>query len=97
MAYFRRTWPSVKITPKLHMLEDHVVDFIAKWGAGLGYYGEQGGESLHAQFNVLNKTYSAVKNNKCRLEYILKEHYCRVNPEAKALEPVVKKRKIKSL
>ena len=34
------------------MLEDHVTDFVRKWGLGLGVYGEQGGESIHAEFNT---------------------------------------------
>ena len=51
MCFFREKWPHVKITPKLHMVEQHVVDFIAKWGAAFGYYGEQ------VESNILfNKT-----------------------------------------
>ena len=94
MWFFRGNWPHVKITPKLHMVEQHVVDFIAKWGAAFGYYGEQGAESLHNEFNKLNRTYCSIKPNTKRLEYILKEHHRRVNPEAKAIQPKTKKRKI---
>ena len=54
MGYLRNTWPKVSITPKLHMLEDHVVEFIKRWGKGLGTYGEQGGESIHPTFNRYN-------------------------------------------
>lgn len=36
------------ITPKLHMLEDHVIPFLTKWGVGLGFLGEHGAESIHA-------------------------------------------------
>ena len=49
MCFFRENWPDVKITPKLHIVEKHVVDFIAKWEAALGYYGEEGAESLWVQ------------------------------------------------
>ena len=93
MRFFRENWPHVKITPKLHMLEQHV-DFIAKWGAAFGYYGEQGAESLHNEFNKLNQTYCSIKPNTKWLEYILKEHHRQVNPEAKAIQPKTKKRKI---
>ena len=93
MCFFRENWPHVKITPKLHMVEQHVVDFIAKWGAAFGYYGEQGAESLHNEFNKLNRTYCSIKPNTKRLEYILKEHHRRGNPEAKAIQPKTKKRK----
>ena len=93
MRYFRANWPDVKVTPKMHMLEKHTVDFLAKWGAGFGYYGEQGGESLHKEFNELNRTYSVVPSSKSRMEYILHEHHRRGNPEARALQPEKKKRK----
>ena len=38
----------VGITPKLHMLEDHVIPFIEQWGYGLAYFGEQGFEKMHS-------------------------------------------------
>ena len=42
MAHWRKTWPSETVTPKMHILEEHVVPFIRKWKLGLGFYGEQG-------------------------------------------------------
>ena len=72
MGYLRLHWPDVNIPPKLHMLEDHVADFIRKWGVGLGFYGEQGGESLHNELNKLYKTYCGMKPNSRRLLSILK-------------------------
>ena len=30
MSYLRTTWPETRITPKLHMLEDHVVPFFSR-------------------------------------------------------------------
>ena len=47
MAYYRTSFSdlSVSITPKLHMLEEHVVPWMKQWGFGLGFMGEQGGES----------------------------------------------------
>ncbi len=38
-----------RITPKLHMLEDHTVAWIQKWGVGVGFHSEQGAESIHMQ------------------------------------------------
>ena len=35
MQYYRKNVPSESITPKLHMLQDHVVDFVKQWGLGL--------------------------------------------------------------
>ena len=40
--YWRKTWPNETVTPKMHLLESHMVDFIKKWKVGLGFYGEQG-------------------------------------------------------
>ena len=35
-CFFRGNWPHVKITLKLHAIEKHVIDFIAKWGVAFG-------------------------------------------------------------
>ena len=51
MEYYRTEWPNGSIPPKLHMLEDHATDFVEKWKTGFGMYGEQGGESIHNEFN----------------------------------------------
>ncbi len=50
---YRDTFPNATITPKLHMLEDHTIPFLKKWGVGLGFLGERGAESIHARFNTL--------------------------------------------
>ena len=42
MRYWRANWPNESIPPKIHFLEDHIVEFIKKWKVGLGFYGEQG-------------------------------------------------------
>lgn len=51
MDCLRTNWPKESIPLKLHMLEDHAVQFIKKcvWGGGLVLVsGEQGGgESVH--------------------------------------------------
>ena len=61
MEYYRTEWPNGTIPPKLHMLEDHATDFVEKlefcWKTGFGMYGEQGGESIHNEFNQLKITY----------------------------------------
>ena len=94
MEYFRTTFPSQSVTPKLHMLEDHVVDFINKWKFGLGMYGEQGGESIHPEFNRLKKTYASVRPNTARVKVMLEQHHLTVKPLAKSMTPQIKKRKI---
>ena len=85
MRYLRATWPTVSIPPKLHLLEDHALDFIRECGVGFGFYGEQGGESIHAEFNRLYITYCGMKPKILRVLNMLKEHHRRVYPLAKAL------------
>ena len=51
LAFYREAFPGATITPKLHMLEDHVVPWLEKWLVGFGLMGEQGAESVHASFN----------------------------------------------
>lgn len=60
LAYYRLTFPNSSVTPKLHMVEDHIVPFIQQWGIGIGMLGEQGAESIHARFNQLERTYNII-------------------------------------
>ena len=42
MSHWRTNWPLETVTPKMHILEEHLVPFIQKWKLGCGFYGEQG-------------------------------------------------------
>ena len=75
------------------MLEDHVVDFVGKWNAGLGFYGEQGGESIHKEFNRMRDRYANIRNPVDRLKYVMNQHLLTAFPRAQELKPEVKKRK----
>ena len=86
MEYYRTEWPNGSIPPKLHMLEDHATDFVEKWKTGFGIYGEQGGESIHNEFNQLKITYCPMQPASRRLESMLQEHYRRIHPESKAVK-----------
>ena len=44
IKFFRNKFAEVSITPKQHILEEHCVDWIARWGFGMAFHGEQGGE-----------------------------------------------------
>ena len=94
MKYYRETFEDESITPKMHMLEDHVLDFITKWRIGLGMYAEQGGESIHTVFNELRKTYSCMPSAGERLKSMLEQHHMKVRPEARSMIPSPKKRKL---
>ena len=96
MSYYRDNWPSESITPKLHMLEKHVVPFIKKWRYAMGLYGEQGGEGIHPEFNNLTRIYCRMRSSTQRVECMIKEHGIRTHPLANKLRPVVRKRKFKN-
>lgn len=53
MELFRSKFPSATIPPKMHMLEDHTMDWVRARNVGFGLLGEQGAESIHARFNSL--------------------------------------------
>ncbi len=48
---------------------------------GLGMFGEQGAESIHALFNQPNRTYANMKNGVQRLESVMAEHFRQVCPD----------------
>ena len=39
-----------------------MIPFIRRWAAGCGFFGEQGGESIHAKFNTLKRNYANIQN-----------------------------------
>ena len=69
------------ITPKLHLLEDHVCRFLREWGFGFRLYGEQGMECLHNTMNQLVKPFKSMGDDLDRVTSIMGEHYARVNPK----------------
>lgn len=96
LAFYREAFPGATITPKLHMLEDHVVPFLRQWKIGLGFLGEQGAESIHARFNSIRRNYSSMPNSVQQLECILKEHFNQVCPDNVVRLPQPRKRAKKS-
>ncbi len=81
-----------RVTPKLHMLEDHIVPWIRRWGVGVGFHSEQGAESIHTHFNTLQRIYASTRNPTQRLERVMKEHYLKNCPENRARIPTIKRR-----
>lgn len=80
------------ITPKLHLLEAHVVPSIRRFGVGLGMLGEQGGESIHAEFNLLSTTFDSVVREVDRLKMVVKQHCLSTLPQQLAKVPAVSHR-----
>ena len=85
MGFLRLEFPQIHVSPKLHMLEDHLIPFIWKWGAPCGFYGEQGGESIHKTINSMKHNYSNVKNNVEPLTYVMHNHLAATNPNQRGL------------
>ena len=93
MQFWRNNWPKSNIGPKLYMLEDHVVNFIRRWGVCIGLYSEQGGEGIHHEFNKMKSRYDNIKNPVDRLRYIMSQHLLTACPDAQSIKPMQKKRK----
>ena len=92
LQHYRTTFPTATITPKLHMMEDHVVDFVGEWGVGIGMLGEQGAESIHTIFNQLARTYANITNGVERLKSMVTEHNRQICPQNR-LQPAAKRKK----
>ena len=58
---FGHNFPKGTIPIKMHMVEDHAVQWARSTHVGFGILGEQGAESIHAKFNNLARAYSAIK------------------------------------
>ena len=93
MSYVRQEFPTCSITPKLHMLEDHMIPFIKRWRTGAGIYGEQGIESLHNEFNKLDPRFASLKPAEYKLKQILGNHVTGRNEIFQKLAIYPKKRK----
>ena len=90
MALYRDSFPSATVTPKLHLLEDHVVPFVRRFNVGFGFLGEQGAESIHAPFNQILLAHSGTKNPVSKLVNILMEHLTQVCPDNVIKQPAPK-------
>ena len=93
MAYYRSTFPEATVTPKMHIMEDHITQFLQMWRVGFGFHGEQGAESLHALIRRISRSYGSIQNRVDRLKSVIKEHHLQVSPLLVAQEPVPKRRR----
>ena len=82
MGFYRANFPNSTVFPKLHILEDHVQQWLQHWHIGFGIMGEQGAESLYAHIKKLERQYFGVANELERLKYnIVKEHNLQSSPQ----------------
>ena len=93
MAMYRESFSDCTITPKMHIMEEHVVPFVRKWSVGCGFLGEQGAESIHGYFNKLNRTYCSIPDRVQRLRQEMVEHHLHVSPKNVAAKPKPLKRR----
>lgn len=77
----------------MHILEDHVVQWLHQWNIGAGIMGEQGAESIHAHMNKLEAQFSGIAHPLERLKYVVKEHNVESSPLLNSLKPPPKKYK----
>ncbi len=72
----------------MHFLEEHVVPWVRKWEIAPGMMGEQGAESVHAQFNRIELSYRIMIHNRVdRLKSVVKQHHLQISPQNLMLQP----------
>ena len=95
MEFFRTNFPKGTIPIKMHMVEDHAVQWARSTHVGFGLLGEQGAESMHAKFNNLARAYSAIKGKVHQLKCIVAEHLASIAPHNVAANHHQRKRRSK--
>lgn len=78
---YHHIFPKENITPKLHLLEDHAVSQLGKFGVGFGLLNEQGGELIHSEFNRIARVVQGMKGDLQKLTAIMKRHHTSTTPE----------------
>ena len=93
MEFYRDTFPN-KVIPKMHFLEDHVVPWMQRWKCGMAFHGEQAVESLHAEFNKLQRAACGIKNKTSQLLSMMKSHHLKCSPLIHTYIIPAKKRRV---
>ncbi len=93
MEFYRSEFLKASVTPKMHMMEEHLVPQISKWNLAMGFLGEQGAESIHASFNSIERAYTGIPNPSDRLLRVMKEHHLRLETDNLTIRPRIKRRK----
>ena len=90
LDFFRKKFPGA-LLPKHHLLEDHVLEWMEKWRFGMAMHGEQGGESIHREFNRIERNMCHVANLSQKLLFIMREHHTLTHPEIQSQTELKKK------
>lgn len=91
----RTTYPKATVIPKMHLLEDHMKEWLERFHVGTGLMGEQGAVSIHSHLNDLQDRYPKINNKVDRLKYIFEMYNLETEPSLQALKPEQSKRKRK--
>ena len=94
LAKYRDMFPECPITPKMHILQQHVPEWMKRWHVGLGLHGEQGGEALHNKFNQLQRQYASIRDPLQQLKLIYQEHHLQTMANKDLLQPPAKIKKV---
>jgi len=70
-------------SPKLHILEGHITHFLRKWKFPLRFFGEQGGESIHHDFKLIENINISVTPASTRLQKMPEQLFVVVNPNGR--------------
>ena len=81
-----------RVTPKLHLLECHVVPFMRKFKVGLGLLAEHGAKSIHKEFNTLLLRHGGIVDPLQRLRVTVQQHLIAALPSLRPLVPAPRKR-----
>ena len=80
MSFFRSEFPEETVPPKMHMLEEHIIPWVKRWGFGLGFHGEQGGESIHARLNSIRTNMRGFSDDLSILKSVIETHWIQTSP-----------------
>ena len=78
----------------MHLLEDHVVDELTSFKAGLGKLNEEGGEASHHEQNKdARRAHNLKQQPQKRMEFFIKTHLVNHHPDVQAKSLKSRKRK----
>ena len=91
-----KKFSGVTITSKLHMLEEYICHFLRRWHISLGFYGEQGIEGIHSEFNTQSQRFDHMKEKtRDYVKYLIVNHHIATSPELAGKAPKPKERNLK--
>ena len=92
MKLYKTFFPEQNVLPKMHILQDHCVNFIRSTGFGLGLLGEQGGELLHSTLSKFEQRSQGIRNDKKRMRCQLEAHHLSNSAEVREKFPRIQSR-----